>query len=496
MSKYLLAIDQGTTSTRAILFDRAGGIVGITQKELTLDYPHNGWVEQSAEDIWQDTQYVCRGVVSQFAGSADEIIAIGITNQRETTIVWDRVTGEVIAPAIVWQDRRTADMCQRLREGGHGELFQSRTGLLLDPYFSGTKLAWILDNVAGARERAEAGELAFGTIDCFLLWRLTGGAVHATDITNASRTLMYNIVTQDWDDELLRVLNIPRALLPNVFDNAVEFGATTKEFLGKSIPVTGMAGDQQAALIGQACFAPGMVKSTYGTGCFALMNIGATFKASKNRLLTTVGYRLNGQISYAVEGSIFVAGAAVQWLRDGLGVIKSAAETEAIVKSVPDNGGVYLVPAFTGLGAPYWRPDARGLISGLTRGATAAHLVRAGLEAQAYQTQDLMAAMSDDAGHAIAEIRVDGGMVKNDWICQFIADITRKTVVRPQVVETTALGAAYLAGLTTGVFASVDDISAAWKEQQRFAAEMPALDASRLYGGWQVAIRQALAGCQ
>ena len=495
MSKYILAIDQGTTSTRAILFDRTGNIAGITQKELTLDYPHNGWVEQNPEDIWQDTQYVCRGVVSQFTGGIDEVIAIGITNQRETTIVWDRITGEVIAPAIVWQDRRTADICQRLREAGHGDIFQSRTGLLLDPYFSGTKLAWVLDNVAGARDRAEAGELAFGTIDSFLLWRLTGGAVHATDITNASRTLMYNIVTQEWDDELLRILNIPRSLLPEVHDNAVEFGTTFKEFLGKPIAITGMAGDQQAALIGQACFTPGMVKSTYGTGCFALMNIGGEFKASKNRLLTTVGYRINGQISYAVEGSIFVAGAAVQWLRDGLGIIKSAAETEAVVKSVPDNGGVYLVPAFTGLGAPYWRPDARGLVSGLTRGATAAHLVRAGLEAQAYQTQDLMAAMADDAGHGIAEIRVDGGMVKNDWICQFIADITRKTVVRPQVVETTALGAAYLAGLTVGVFGSLDDISKAWKEQRAFTAEMDGFAASQLYGGWQVAIKQALAGC-
>lgn len=495
MSKYILAIDQGTTSTRAILFDRAGAIVGITQKELTLDYPHNGWVEQNPEDIWQDTQYVCRGVVSQFASGIDDIIAIGITNQRETTIVWDRITGEVIAPAIVWQDRRTADICQRLREEGHGETFQSRTGLLLDPYFSGTKLAWVLDNVAGARERAQNGELAFGTVDSFLLWRLTGGAVHATDITNASRTLMYNIVTQEWDDELLRILGIPRSMLPEVYDNAVEFGSTFKEFLGKPVPVTGMAGDQQAALIGQACFASGMVKSTYGTGCFALMNIGSEFKTSKNRLLTTVAYRINGQIAYAIEGSIFVAGAAVQWLRDGLGIIKSAAETESIVKSVPDNGGVYLVPAFTGLGAPYWRPDARGLISGLTRGATAAHLVRAGLEAQAYQTQDLMAAMADDAGHDIAEIRVDGGMVKNDWICQFIADITRKGVVRPQVVETTALGAAYLAGLTVGVFTSLDDIAAAWKEQQGFTPAMDGFAASQLYGGWQVAVKQALAGC-
>lgn len=495
MSKYILSIDQGTTSTRAILFDRTGHIVGVTQKELSLGYPHNGWVEQNPEDIWQDTQYVCRGVVSQFTAGVDEIIAIGITNQRETTVVWDRATGEAIAPAIVWQDRRTADMCAELRLSGHEAVFQAKTGLLLDPYFSGTKLRWILDHVPGARDRAKMGELAFGTIDSFLLWRLTGGALHATDITNASRTLLFNVVTQDWDEELLRLLDIPREMLPEVFDNAVEFGATFKEFLGRPVPITGIAGDQQAAMIGQACFAPGMVKSTYGTGCFALMNIGPEFRVSKNRLLTTVAYRLKGQISYAVEGSIFVAGATVQWLRDGLGIIKSAAETEAIVKSVPDNNGVYLVPAFTGLGAPYWRPDARGLVSGLTRGATAAHLVRAGLEAQAYQTQDLMAAMADDAGYPIAEIRVDGGMVNNDWICQFIADITRKKVLRPQVVETTALGAAYLAGLAAGVFSGIDEITAAWKEQHAFAPQMQLTESQSLYAGWQTAIRQALAGC-
>ena len=493
MSKYILAIDQGTTSTRAILFDRAGAVVGMTQKELTLEYPANGWVEQNPEDIWQDTRYVCRGVVSQFAANATEIACIGITNQRETTIVWDRETGEAVAPAIVWQDRRTAAFCEELRAAGHAETFQQKTGLLIDPYFSGTKLRWILDNVPGAREKAEAGRLAFGTVDCFLLWRLTGGAVHATDATNASRTLMFNVVTQDWDDALLAILGVPRAMLPAVHDNAHHYGDVTKDFLGAAIPVTGMAGDQQAALIGQACFAPGHVKSTYGTGCFALMNIGRDFRVSRNRLLTTVAYRLNGEVSYAVEGSIFVAGAAVQWLRDGLGVIKSAAETEAVVQSVPDNNGVYLVPAFTGLGAPYWRPDARGLITGLTRGATAAHIVRAGLEAQAYQTQDLMAAMADDAGRDIAEIRVDGGMVANDWICQFIADVTRRTVLRPQVVETTALGAAYLAGLQADIFASCDEIAAAWRQQKAFAPVMPAPAAEGLYDGWKKAVAQALA---
>lgn len=492
MSKYLLAIDQGTTSTRAILFDKSGNIIGITQKELHLDYPHNGWVEQQGEDIWQDTLYVCRGVLSQFSAHASEVIAIGITNQRETTLLWDRKTGEVLGPAIVWQDRRTAGLCAALRDVGHESMVQEKTGLLLDPYFSGTKLKWLLDNVSDARARAVKGELAFGTIDCFLLWRLTGGAVHATDITNASRTMLFNIRTQAWDEELLKMLDIPASLLPKVMDNSADFGHTDKSLFGQPLPITGMAGDQQAALIGQACFAPGMVKSTYGTGCFALLNSGAEFRLSKNKLLTTVGYRLNGQISYAIEGSIFVAGAAVQWLRDGLKVIKSAAETEAVVQSVPDNSGVYMVPAFTGLGAPYWRPEARGLITGLTRGVSSAHIVRAGLEAQAYQTQDLMAAMAADAGQDIAELRVDGGMVKNDWICQFIADITERRVIRPQVIETTALGAAYLAGLGAGVFGSLDDITRNWQQQQAFSPTMDKAQREALYTGWQKAVRQAL----
>ncbi len=488
--QYILAIDQGTTSTRAILFDLRGQVEGVAQQELTLYYPHNGWAEQNPEDIWRDTQLVCRDVLEQSDIKASQVIAIGITNQRETTVVWDRKTGQPLYNAIVWQDRRTADLCQKLKS--HEASVQQKTGLLLDPYFSGTKIKWILDNVPGAREKAKKGELAFGTIDCFLLWRLTGGKVHATDITNASRTLIYNIVKQDWDDELLSMLDIPRSMLPEVKDNSCLFGKTMTDFLGSEIPVTGMAGDQQAALFGQACFKPGMVKSTYGTGCFALMNIGKDFRASKNKMLTTVGYRLNGELTYAIEGSIFVAGAAIQWLRDGLKIIKSAAETEALAMSVADNGGVYMVPGFTGLGAPYWNPKARGALVGLTRGTTSAHIVRAALEAQAYQTLDLMQAMADDADHAIDEMRVDGGMVKNNWVCQFLADMTSKPVLRPAIVETTALGAAYLAGLQVKAFASLEDIQKAWVCERRFAPVMQQEMQQKLYTGWQHAVKQVL----
>ncbi len=493
MAKFILAIDQGTTSTRAVLFDEQGHLIGVSQKELQLSYPHNGWVEQNPEDIWQDTQYVCRGVMEQFSVHPSNIIGIGITNQRETTVVWDRKTGEPIYNAIVWQDRRTADMCQKLKDEGREEVFAKKTGLLLDPYFSGTKVRWILENVKGAWARAEEGELCFGTIDSFLLWRLTGGKSHATDITNASRTLLYDIVAQKWDDELLHILNIPAKMLPEVKDNAADFGTVTEDFIGHPVKVTGMAGDQQAALIGQACFKPGMVKSTYGTGCFALMNIGETFKLSKNRMLTTVGYRLGGKITYAMEGSIFVAGAAIQWLRDGLKIIKSSGETEAIAKSVEDNGGVYMVPAFTGLGAPHWNPHARASISGLTRGATSAHIVRAALEAQGYQTADLMQAMAEDAGYPITEIRVDGGMVKNSWVCQFLADITSTPVLRPTVTETTVLGAAYLAGLQAGIFPSLDHIGKEWECERRFTPVMPSAEREKLYDGWQQAVKQVLA---
>ncbi len=493
MSKFILAIDQGTTSTRAILFDEKGHITGIAQKELQLYYPENGWVEQNPEDIWSDTQYVSQGVMAQHSIHPTNVAAIGITNQRETTIVWDRKTGEPVYNAIVWQDRRTADMCQKFKDAGLEPTFSRKTGLLLDPYFSGTKLRWILDNVEGVAARAKNGELAFGTIDCFLLWRLTGGKVHATDITNASRTLLFNIIEQKWDDELLKILGIPASMLPEVKDNSAHFGDVGAEFLGAPTKVAGMAGDQQAALIGQACFKPGMVKSTYGTGCFALMNIGGEFKPSQNKMLTTVAYRLNGEINYAIEGSIFVAGAAIQWLRDGLGIIKSSNETEAIAKSVPDNGGVYMVPAFTGLGAPYWNPHARASISGLTRGATSAHLVRAALEAQAYQTEDLMRAMAEDAGYPMTEIRVDGGMVKNSWVCQFLADMTSTPVLRPTVTETTALGAAYLAGLQVGMFPSIDYITESWECERRFTPTMMSEDREKLYDGWQQAVKQVLA---
>ncbi len=493
MPQFILAIDQGTTSTRAMLFDANGHIVGMCQKELQLYYPNNGWVEQNPEDIWADTQFVCRGVLQQHSVAPADIACIGITNQRETTIVWDRKTGEAVTNAIVWQDRRTADMCKELKDKGHEATVTAKTGLLLDPYFSGTKLRWILDNVKGARMKAEHGDLAFGTVDCFLLWRLTGGKSHATDITNASRTMLFNIIEQKWDDELLALLQIPKKLLPEVRDNASDFGTATADFIGAPVPVTGMAGDQQAALFGQACFHPGMVKSTYGTGCFALMNIGGEFKPSHNKMLTTVAYRLKGEIHYAIEGAIFVAGAAIQWLRDGLGIIKSAADTEKIAQSVNDNGGVYMVPAFTGLGAPYWEPHARAAVTGLTRGATSAHLVRAGLEAQGYQTADLMQAMADDAGYPMSEIRVDGGMVKNGWVCQFIADITSTPVLRPVVTETTALGAAYLAGLQAGLFKSLDDISAKWQCEQRFSPQMPSSEREQLYDGWKAAVKQVLA---
>ncbi len=489
MNGLLLAIDQGTTSTRAIVFDTAGRIGGVAQKELKLHYPQNGWVEQDAEDIWRDTQHVCRAALAQSEASASEIIAIGIANQRETTIVWDRKTGQPLCNAIVWQDRRTADFCAGLKE--HEDAVRQKTGLLLDPYFSGTKIRWVLDNVSGAREKAARGELAFGTVDSFLLWRLTGGKAHATDATNASRTLLFNIVTQDWDDELLALFDIPRAMLPEVRDNSCLFGTT--DILGAEIPVAGMAGDQQAALVGQACFSPGMVKSTYGTGCFALANIGSGFRVSQNGMLTTVGYRLGGKTTYVIEGAIFVAGAVVQWLRDGLGIIKSAEESEELARSVSDNGGVYMVPGFVGLGAPYWNPHARGALVGLTRGATSAHIVRAALEAQAYQTRDLLQAMIDDAGYPINELRIDGGMVKNDWVCQFLADMTATLVLRPAVTETTALGAAYLAGLHAGVFSSLDDIQKNWHCARRFAPAIKDTEREKLYSGWRHAVKQVLA---
>lgn len=482
----ILAIDQGTTSSRAILFSRGGDILAVKQKELRLHYPHKGWVEQDPRDIWNDTLWACREVLK----GAQNISTLGITNQRETTILWDRKTGLPVYNAIVWQDRRTADLCAKLKESGHEKNITAKTGLLLDPYFSGTKIAWILDNVPDARARAEKGDLAFGTVDSWLLWNLTGGKVHATDATNASRTMLFNIRTQQWDDDLLKLLNIPRAILPEVKDNIAAFGTATA--LGKPISIGGMAGDQHAAMIGQACFDEGMVKSTYGTGCFALMNIGGTFRESKNRLLTTLAYRFNNEIVYAIEGSIFTAGAAVQWLRDGLKIIRSAPESETLAASVPDSNGVYFVPAFTGLGAPYWDPHARASISGLTRESTGAHIARAALEAQGFQTRDLMEAMKADTGRTPGMIRADGGLVANEFVCRFIADMLGIPVEVPKVTETTALGAAYLAGLQAGIYGSTTEIANAWQVERRYAPAMDAVRRGELYGGWKQAVSRIL----
>lgn len=494
MKKYVLAIDQGTTSSRAIVFDEAGAALAVAQKELTQHYPADGWVEHDAEEIWRDVQSVMREAVAKAGLRGGDIAAIGITNQRETTVVWERDTGRPIHRAIVWQDRRTAAVCRQKVADGVGDLVQQKTGLLIDSYFSATKIAWLLDNVPGARARAERGELCFGTIDCFLLFRLTGGAVHATDATNASRSMLFDIVRQDWDEALLKIFDVPRAMLPDVKDSSGEFGSTPPELLGAAIPVAGIAGDQQAATFGQACFRPGMVKSTYGTGCFALVNIGEKPVQSQNRLLTTVAYRLNGKPTYALEGSIFVAGAAVKWLRDGLGIVGSAAETATLAASLTENHGVYLVPAFVGLGAPYWDPDARAAILGLTLDAGRAHIARATLESVAYQTRDLAAAMRADGAQPPTALRVDGGMVANDWLCQFLADMLGVAVERPKVIETTALGAAYLAGLAVGVYAGLDAVAYAWTCERRFEPRMAAGQRDALYAGWQAAVQRVLSG--
>jgi glycerol kinase len=480
----LLAIDQGTTSSRAMLFSAAGDVIAIRQRELKLYTPNNGWVEQNPEDIWNDTLWCLQSLMRENS-QASKTLAIGITNQRETTIVWDRKSGKPVYNAIVWQDRRTADMCSALKEKGLEKSVSAKTGLLLDPYFSATKIAWILENVPGARAKADKGELAFGTVDSFLLWRLTGGRVHATDATNASRTMLYNVKENRWDDILLSMFNIPRSMLPEVRDNVCEFGKTDISLLGKSYVIGGMAGDQQAALFGQACFVEGMVKSTYGTGCFALMNIGKKFRFSDNRLLTTIAYRLNGETTYAIEGAIFVAGAAIQWLRDGLHLFKDAAQTEGIATSVKNTDGVYFVPAFTGLGAPYWQPQARGMISGLSRGTGIPHIVRAALEAQGYQTRDLMAAFIADGGYDPKIIRADGGLVANHFMCQFLADQLDKPVEIPRVAETTALGAAYLAGLHIGLYKGLDDISSRWVRARRYDPGMQQAEREKLYQGWK-----------
>ena len=490
---HLLAIDQGTTSSRAIVFDADATPVASAQREFQQIYPRDGWVEHDPEEIWQSTVEVCREALAAKSELADSVAAIGITNQRETTVVWNRDNSKSLGNAIVWQDRRTADHCDTLKRDGHEPTITRKTGLLLDPYFSATKLAWILDNVDSAREAAERGELAFGTVDTYLLWRLTGGRVHATDATNASRTMLFNIHDQIWDDELLELFNVPRSVLPEVCDSAHHYGDTEAELFGRALPVSGIAGDQQAAAIGQACFAPGMIKSTYGTGCFVLLNTGEKAVASNNRLLTTVAYRMDERPSYALEGSIFVAGAAVQWLRDGIGVIASAPETEAMASNLPDNAGVYLVPAFTGLGAPHWDARARGAVFGITRDTGPAHLARAALESVCYQTHDLIAAMRQD-GARPAALRVDGGMVPNDWLMQFLADVVELEVERPRVIETTALGAAYLAGIQSGVFDSFDDITARWQRDARFTPKMSEDERGKLLESWQKAVSRVRGG--
>jgi glycerol kinase len=487
MSQYILSIDQGTTSSRAMLFDEIGHSSFTAQEEFSQHFPKDGWVEHDPEEIWETTLKVVREALQRARAEEHSIAAIGITNQRETTVVWDRKSGKPVYNAIVWQDRRTAEYCETLRSRGMESMVTAKTGLLLDPYFSGTKVNWILDNVDGARERAQRGELLFGTIDCFLIWRLTDGEIHATDATNASRTLMFNIHRQSWDQELLELLVIPQSMLPRVLDCADDYGITSKTLLDAEIPIAGVAGDQQAALIGQACFEPGMIKSTYGTGCFMILNTGGQALTSNNKLLTTVGYRLDGNTTFALEGSIFIAGAAVQWLRDGIGIIDTAEETEALAGSLDSNNGVYLVPAFTGLGAPHWDPNARGAIFGITRDTGVAELVRATLESICYQTFDLLEAKRRD-GLKPTRLRVDGGMVQNNWLCQFLADTLDIVVERPAVTETTALGAAYLAGLQIGLYASLDDIAQHWQAEREFD---PAMESSRrnlLLADWHEAV--------
>jgi glycerol kinase len=492
---FVLAIDQGTTSSRAIVFRGDISIAASAQAEFPQHFPASGWVEHEPEDIWTSTVTVCREALEKAGLKAKDIAAIGITNQRETTVVWDRATGQAVHRAIVWQDRRTADICARLKGEGHEPTISARTGLIIDPYFSGTKVAWILDHVPGARERAGRGELLFGTVDCYLLWRLTGGKVHATDATNASRTLLFNIHTGEWDDDLLKLLRVPRSMLPEVKDSSARFGDSDASLFGGAIAISGIAGDQQAATIGQACFEPGMIKSTYGTGCFALLNTGTTPVVSKNKLLTTIAYQLNGKRTYALEGSIFVAGSAVQWLRDGLGVIKQASETGPLADKSDSTQSVYLVPAFVGLGAPYWNPRVRGALFGLTRNTGPAELAHAALESVCYQTFDLREAMRADwpGGKAANVLRVDGGMTASDWTMQRLADLLDAPVDRPMIQETTALGAAYLAGLQAGVYPEPAKFADNWRLEHRFKPAMSAATRERKLAGWARAVKGVLA---
>ena len=491
MSDFILAIDQGTTSSRAIIFDGAYRPRGLAQQEFPQHFPRSGWVEHDPEDIWRTVLATIKGALADAKLGIADIAAIGITNQRETTLIWDRRTGRAIHNAIVWQDRRTADMCEKLRADGTEPMVTAKTGLLLDPYFSGTKAAWILDRVDGARERAERGDLAFGTVDSFLIWRLTGGKVHVTDITNASRTLLCNIDTGDWDDDLLKLFRVPRALLPAIKECRDDFGVTDPALLGAALPLRGVAGDQQAATIGQACFEPGMLKSTYGTGCFAVLNTGSTRVASKNKLLTTIAYRIGGETAYAIEGSIFVAGAAVQWLRDSLHLIAHADESGTLAAAADPDQAVYLVPAFTGLGAPWWDPNARGAIFGLTRNSGPREFARAALDAVCYQTLDLLEAMRADwPGASDTVLRVDGGMVASDWMLQRLADILDAPVDRPVILETTALGAAWLAGSGAGVWPDREAFAKSWQRDRHFKPAMDGATRTNLVRGWRDAVRR------
>ncbi|QEL15190.1 glycerol kinase GlpK [Limnoglobus roseus] len=488
--KYTLSLDEGTTSARAIVFNDEGSVVAVAQKEFEQHFPKPGWVEHDADEIWAAQIGVAVEALSRARIAAKDVAAVGIANQRETTVIWDRTTGTPIGPAIVWQDRRTAGLCDRLRADGHEALIQQRTGLLIDAYFSGSKVAWMLDNVPGARAKAEAGQLAFGTIDSWLAWKLTGGKLHVTDISNASRTMLFNIHTGCWDDDLLKLLNVPPSLLPEVRASSEVYGDITAGGLA-GVPLAGIAGDQQAALFGQMCFEPGLTKNTYGTGCFMLQNTGPTAVASRNRLLTTVGWKIGDVTSYAMEGAVFVGGAVVQWLRDGLKIIRSAEEVNALAATVPDNGGLYIVPAFTGLGAPHWDPYARGTIVGITRGTTAGHLARAALESIAFQSAELLTAMRADAGQPPVEMRVDGGACRSDLLMQCQADLLGIPVARPEVTETTALGAAYLAGLAVGVWKTTGELAKQYRVERRFEPQVPADRVAAMAAEWSKAVERA-----
>jgi glycerol kinase len=493
MPQYILSFDQGTTSSRAIIFDKQGSIIATAQKEFTQFFPQPGWVEHDANEIWSTQLGVATEAIVKAGLTIHDIAAIGITNQRETTVVWDRKTSQPIYKAIVWQDRRTATYCDTLNKDGSAAMIKSKTGLVTDAYFSGTKVKWILENVPGAKAKAVNGELCFGTIDSWLVWKLTNGKVHVTDVSNASRTLLYNIHTLQWDDDLLQLMGIPKSMLPEVKSSSEIYGHTQNLLTAASVPISGIAGDQQAALFGQMCTTPGMVKNTYGTGCFMLMNTGTTPVASKNNLLTTIAWKVNGEVQYALEGSVFIGGAVVQWLRDGLHIIQKSSDIEALAGKVEDNGGIYMVPAFTGLGAPYWNQHARGIIVGITRGTSDAHIARSAIESIAYQSMDLLKAMEADAGLPIKEVRVDGGATVNNYLMQFQSDVLNVRVVRPQVTETTALGAAYLAGLAVGFWNSIDELQQYWQKDKVFAPAIEDNQRKELQKGWKQAVKAAQA---